>query len=377
MEVKESNLSFRNFLKIYENDIIPKFKTLEQTRVELQRKDARNSLLSFAVIIIGVFVFYFPIIGLLIENISYNISDYIPFFMILGVFIIFAASIPSIKHEYRQDFKNLIKNTAINDILQIFGDIKWIKHNKETIQVYSCDSIFSQLDKSGLFTDFDDVYIDDEFNCKYKEVPFNIYETMLNKRMPKNQHITVFKGIVIFFKYNKKIRNRTIVSTKGNHTKKQNFLTSIGLTAIASIEIFKHGYSHIKLAFAIIFLLISAFIEYLCQKHEEPLNKIILEDTKFIKKFDVYSSDDTEARYLVTPLFMELLNKFTTAYKSKKIKCSFFDDNFMVAISTNNDCFEMGDLYTSLNSSKYIFRFYRELKSIYNMIEYFKLDKKY
>ena len=41
------------------------------------------------------------------------------------------------------------------------------------------------------------------------------------------------------------------------------------------------------------------------------------------------------------------------------------------------DCFEMGDLYTSLNSSKYIFRFYRELKSIYNMIEYFKLDKKY
>ena len=374
MEVKESNLSFRNFLKVYENEVVPKFKTLEQTRIDLRRKDIITRIFFSVLIIIGISCFFLmtPL------NTAYTLNDSLSIVLpIIGILIVVAICTRYDLQKNNKDFKNLIKNKTINDVLQIFGDIKWIKHDKNSALVYSCDSIFSELNKSGLFTSFDEVYIDDEFDCKYKEVPFNIYETKLIKYGPKNSCQKVFQGIVVFFKYNKKIRNRTVVSTKGNQTRKQNFLMTIGLAAIATLEIFKHGYSHLKLAFAIIFILISAFIAYLCQKREEPLNKIILEDTKFIKKFDVYSSDDTEARYLVTPLFMELLNKFTTAYKSKKIKCSFFDDNFMVAISTNNDCFEMGNLYTSLNSSKYIFRFYRELKSIYNMIEYFKLDKKY
>ena len=375
MEVKESNLSFRNFLKVYENELVPKFKTLEQTRIGLKRKDIVTRIIFSVLIIVGISCFLLPMILIYTAStLNDSLSAFLP---IIGILIIVALCTRYDLQKNNKDFKNLIKNKTINDVLQIFCNIKWIKHDKNTALVHSCDSIFSKMNKSGLFTDFDEVYIDDEFDCKYKEVPFNIYETKLIKYGPKNSRQKVFQGIVVFFKYNKKIRNRTVISTKGNHTRKQNFLTAIGLAAIATLEIFKHGYSHLKLAFAIIFILISAFIAYFCQKYEEPLNKIILEDPKFIKKFNVYSSDDTEARYLVTPLFMELLNKFTTAYNSKKIKCSFFDDNFMVAISTNNDCFEIGDLYTSLNSSKYIFRFYRELKSIYNMIEYFKLDKKY
>ncbi len=375
MEVKESNLSFRNFLKVYENEVVPKFKTLEQTRIDLKRKDIITRIFFSVLIIIGISCFLLPITLLYT---AYTLNDSLSIVLpITGILIIVGLCTRYDLQKNNKNFKNLIKIKTINDILQIFGDIKWIKHDKNSALVYSSGSIFSELNKSGLFTDFNEVYIDDEFDCKYKEVPFKIYETKLIKYGPKNSRQKVFQGIVVFFKYNKKIRNRTVISTKGNHTRKQNFLTTIGLTAIASLGIFKNGYSHDKLVFAIIFLLITAYFTYHSQKYEEPLNKIILEDTKFIKKFDVYSSDDTEARYLVTPLFMELLNKFTTAYKSKKIKCSFFDDNFMVAISTNNDCFEMGNLYTSLNSSKYIFRFYRELKSIYNMIEYFKLDKNY
>ncbi len=375
MEVKESNLSFRNFLKIYENELVPKFKTLEQTRINLKRKDIITKIFFSVLIIIGISCFFLPMI---LMYTAYTLDDSLIIVLpIIGILIIVALCTRYDLQKNNKDFKNLIKNKTINDVLQIFGDIKWIKHDKKSALVYSSDSIFSELNKSGLFTNFDEVYIDDEFDCKYKEVPFNIYEAHLIKHGSRGSYYTVFGGAVVTFKYNKKIKNRTVISTKGNQTKKQNFLITIGLAAVGSLEIFKRGYSHGKLVFAIIFFLITVFLAYRYQKREEPLNKIILEDTKFIKKFDVYSSDDTEARYLVTPLFMELLNKFTTAYKSKKIKCSFFDDNFMVAISTNNDCFEMGNLYTSVNSSKYIFRFYRELKSIYNMIEYFKLDKNY
>ena len=150
---------------------------------------------------------------------------------------------------------------------------------------------------------------------------------------------------------------------------------SLIFSAFASLEIFKHGYSHGKLIFAIILFLISAYFEWKFKKYEEPLNIITLEDPKFNKKFDVYSSDEVEARYLVTPLFMELLNNLKTVFNSKEIKCSFFDDNFMLAISTNEDIFEIGDINVPCTDMKFILQFWKELSSIYKMVEYFRLNK--
>ena len=133
--------------------------------------------------------------------------------------------------------------------------------------------------------------------------------------------------------------------------------------------------------FPIVVLIILLIVEYKYRKPEEPLDLVTLEDSAFNKRFDVYSSSETEARYLVTPLFMELLNNLQTAFGSKKLKCSFFNyfgkNRFMVAISTKKDLFEIGDISTPFDNPKHITQFYKELKSIYAMIEYFKLDKKY
>ena len=58
------------------------------------------------------------------------------------------------------------------------------------------------------------------------------------------------------------------------------------------------------------------------------------------------------------------------------IKCSFFNDDFMIAISTDKNLFEIGDLNYSLLEREAVGTCYKELKSIYNMIDYFKLDQK-
>jgi len=136
------------------------------------------------------------------------------------------------------------------------------------------------------------------------------------------------------------------------------------------------GYSHIKLIFAIILFIIFVYLDWKYGEKDEPLNKINLEDPKFSKRFNVYSSDEVEARYLVTPLFMELLDNLKTAFNSKTIKCSFFDDNLMIAISTKKDVFEIGDLSIPCDNPKFILQFWRELSSIYKMVEYFKLNEK-
>ena len=101
-----------------------------------------------------------------------------------------------------------------------------------------------------------------------------------------------------------------------------------------------------------------------------------MEDPWFGKKFNVYSSDQVEARYLVTPSFMERFNNLNTVFGAKNAKCSFYRDKIVIAISTKKNLFEIGEMFKSLEDPKSIKSMYDELFSIYKMITYFKLDEK-
>jgi len=275
-----------------------------------------------------------------------------------------------------KNYKNTIKREVKKYITQAYNIDEWHSYCNKCH-----DGVFPdmELNKSGLFIDFNHKFIDDEFIGKYKNVSFRASELKLIKIIHfdgKNCEEQVFKGVIIGYINNKKAKNRTVVASKWNLTKKQNFTYSLILTLLSSLEVFKHGYSHGKLILVIIFFIILLIIEKAFKKTEEPLNKITLEDPIFNRKFDVYSSDEVEARYLVTPLFMELLNNLKTAFGTKKIKCSFLDNSLIIAISTKKDLFEMGDLFIPYDNPKCIVQFYRELSSIYKMIEYFKLNEK-
>ena len=122
-----------------------------------------------------------------------------------------------------------------------------------------------------------------------------------------------------------------------------------------------------------------AFFQYYSRlKKTKPLNKVNLEDPKFGKKFDVYSSDQIEARFWVTPAFMERFQNLKTVFNAKKAKCSFYDNKIMIAIDTNKNVFEIGEMYKTLENPVTIRTFYKELSSIKEMIDYLKIiDKVY
>lgn len=66
---------------------------------------------------------------------------------------------------------------------------------------------------------------------------------------------------------------------------------------------------------------------------------IRLEDPEFEKHFAVYSNDPVEARYILSPAFMERL----LAYKKKtnaKVQCSFVDNHFYIALPMRENMFE-------------------------------------
>ena len=111
-------------------------------------------------------------------------------------------------------------------------------------------------------------------------------------------------------------------------------------------------------------------------KNKEVLNEIKLEDPEFNKKYKAYSSDEVEGRYLITTAFMERFKNLQTAFGARGAKCSFYGESLMFAISTGKNLFEIGNLFTPLNSPKQLEVFFNELISILALIDYFKLDEK-
>lgn len=77
------------------------------------------------------------------------------------------------------------------------------------------------------------------------------------------------------------------------------------------------------------------------------LKRVGLGDSGFERAFEVYSSDQVEARYLVHPVFMERLIALEAAYKGRNLRCAFEAGDLLIAVEAP-DRFEIGDLFTPL-----------------------------
>lgn len=77
------------------------------------------------------------------------------------------------------------------------------------------------------------------------------------------------------------------------------------------------------------------------------LQRVGLEDPRFEKAFEVWGSDQVEARYLLHPILMERLLALETAFKGKKIRCAFEQGEMLIAIEGGN-LFEPGDMFKPL-----------------------------
>ena len=225
--------------------------------------------------------------------------------------------------DYIMKIKYGIKEKCSQQLKKCFKNINW-GHTNITLDL---------IRQSKLFNTFSNIIYDDLFLGNYKDVKFSVNETFLISSNLIGFNSNIFRGIIIAFNSNKKIKAHTIVANKCD------------------------------ISFSIFY-------------NNELFNKVKLEDLNFDKRFSVYSEDQIEARYLITPAFMERLNNLRTAFGTKKIKCAFFDDEIVFAISTNKDLFEMGSFHRTLVNKKKVKEFYDEITAIYAMIDHFKLNER-
>lgn len=105
--------------------------------------------------------------------------------------------------------------------------------------------------------------------------------------------------------------------------------------------------------------------------------RIRLEDSAFNNKYIVHSTDEIEARYIITTAFIKRFKEIKKAFNAKSINCSFIDNSMYMYIYTKKDFFSIcNSLITPLTKQNCIDKIFNEISSILALIDHFKLDKK-
>ena len=309
------------FHKIYEEEIIPILKSYKQQNEKSDKKNRYLKSLGNAVLSLG------GIILLLVRIYSEaeNINMVIALSMLgSGALLLFGgASIMSKPCDELESNRLSLKRKCMSKLLRVFGNIKWY-NNCEVIKTV-------EICETGLFPPILYRITDDEFVGEYQGVKFRMSET----KFPVNRFIG-FTGIILAFEANKSFESHTIIVSK--------------------LAPDRH--------------------------HSFKLEPVTLEDPKFCRDYNVYSSDQTEARYLITPSFMERFRKLKVAFKTTDIACAFLKNKVIFALDSeglsglSKNLFEI-DAYSAFTDDREAINiFYNELTSVLDMAAYFKLDEK-
>lgn len=98
------------------------------------------------------------------------------------------------------------------------------------------------------------------------------------------------------------------------------------------------------------------------------MKRVGLVDPVFEKIFEAYSTDQVEARYLLTPDFMQRLVDLENVVEGENIRFGFADKNLLIAIETENK-FDVGDMTKSVTETARTQKILDEIGAIYNVVD--------
>ena len=187
---------------------------------------------------------------------------------------------------------------------------------------------FERIRSLGLVPSYDRSNFEDWWNGQRFKCGFDLYEAHLEvKHHDKNgEHwSTCFRGQVMRVAFPKKFLGTTIVRRDRGLF---NFLDRFG----------------------------------------SSLKRIGLESSKFEHDFEVYGSDQVEARELVHPVFMERLLALETQFSGKRIRCAFQEGDLLIAVEGRNR-FEAGSMFTPLADPKRVRAVIDDIAEILRLID--------
>ena len=360
MQAKRLKMSEKeNFLyNIYYNNIYPQLED-----IEIYRRTLLNKV--FIQILLG------PVFGLLLAFLDYwdkkNTLEAVLIGLISTVFFVLVLFL---WNPNKKLFNTKLKKDYFHIFIKAFPEIKWWQREKEVSEILPD----RELINSGLFSQFTRRKNDDEFAGSYNGVEFCVSEASLIMDDGFTKPSTIFQGLIIKIPFNKKIAQRTIIASQKEVSPLRLIILAIILLIPTIIKYTKNWW--IGLIAIVVAALSGYTVLRLGMTNKEARSDIKLEDPKFSKRFKVFSEDDVEARYLLTPTFIAKFTKLEKIMKADSVKCSFYDNNIMIAVNSEKDFFEIGDLFKNTGDISTAMKFYEDVSIIFELIDYFKLSIK-
>lgn len=104
------------------------------------------------------------------------------------------------------------------------------------------------------------------------------------------------------------------------------------------------------------------------KKKRGDMKRVGLVDPVFEKIFEAYGTDQVEARYLLTPDFMQQLVDLETSVDGKKIRFGFLNDLLLIVVETSNR-FEAGNMFKSLTDTSRTQKILDEVAAVYGVVD--------
>jgi Ca2+/Na+ antiporter len=306
--------SAKTFEEFYNNELKVVLEPLEQQR----KKTARADIAGFT--LLGVSILFF-IISSSGNNRSLAVIAFISFIVAVVFFII--------GYNRKKKYVSAFKENIIQKVIHFIDpDLRY--NSKGMINR-------SDYDASGLFLQSPDRYNGDDYIEGTRDKTFfSFSELHTEKKVSSGKNttwVTIFKGLFFIGDFNKHFHGRTYVWSEKNP--QLNFFTKL-------FSSFSYG-----------------------------IEKVNLESIDFENRFIVYSSDQVEARYILTPSFMERLVRLEQLM-GKNISFSFVKTNIYVALPVRNKLFEPS-LYKP-NDYHRIADYYNTVHIVFDIIDELRLN---
>ena len=93
-----------------------------------------------------------------------------------------------------------------------------------------------------------------------------------------------------------------------------------------------------------------------------------LEDPKFEKLFTVYTTDQVESRFLLTPDFMQRLVDLEDAFHGGKLRCAFVAGEILIALE-GGDLFEPGSMFKPMDNPERVRELLMDFAAVFHLID--------
>lgn len=325
-----SELTCADFVAFCKTNIIPHLVTLENERVQkLNKVHNFNKICTFLMLfIVTGFCIAFICVFLSgndsskpMGKISIALSGMVMIAVILAIFAESARK--NLISPMFQEFKSSVYTL----LFSYFGQFKYYpKEQPSSYPVY--DSALAMVKGLKLFDNFNIYSIDDCITGVYNGLNLRILDLDLQKGEGRQKE-TIFDGVLLECDCNKKFHSTTIVRLNKDVV-------------------------HLPWRLG-------------------TMNRVALEDPVFEKEFNVYSTDQTESRYILTAAFM---NRLLKAQKKLGIPltCSFENGKMYVAIHNNKDWFDIDFVNDSFTDIRTFQKILIDLVEVLSIIDTLNAD---